>query len=162
MLERIGGRGPAVNRSTLTTLLCGGAAALMGLLYFLQGAGVVVAKPGHDDERGVAMAIGSVFIAGGAAAMLTTARGLAAKRAVGLLSFVIVVCFAAIGGWVAFGPGERNFASPFAIFGHQANEISGRVLFGFGALLCLTMAVAMARALGPRGAADADTNVGGG
>ena len=154
MLVRLAGEAD-VNRSTMTTLLCGGAAALLGLFYVLQGAGVVAARSGHDDERGVAVAIGAVFMAGGVAAMLTTAPGPVARGAIKLLSFVIVVCFAAIMGWVAIGPGTRDFASPFAVFGHAVNEVSGRALFGVFALVCLGMATAMARGVWRRGGADA-------
>ncbi len=139
--------GSDVNRSTLTTLLCGGVAALMGLFYVLQAAGVVVSRPGHDDERGVAVCIGAVFMAGGVAAMLTTARGPAAQMAIRLLGFAIVVGFTAITAWIAVGPGARDFASPFAVFGHRANEISGRIFFGFAALICLMVTMGAARTM---------------
>ena len=145
---RPGARGQAKNRPTLTTVLCGAVSVLLGGFYLLQGLGVIVmAAPAHDVDNGVAFAIGAVFAAGGAAAILTTVRRAAAQHAINLLSLLIVVCFAAIGAWVAVGPGERDFASPLAIFGHRANEISGRIVFGFGALISLAIAMMMARGL---------------
>jgi hypothetical protein len=137
-----------VNRSILTTVLCGAVSVLLGSFYLLQGAGVIVmAPPAHDGDNGLALCVGAAFIAGGAATILTTVRGPFAQTAINLLALVIVVCFAAIGGWIALGPGEHGFASPFAIFGHRANEISGRIAFGLGALISLAIAMAMARGL---------------
>jgi hypothetical protein len=41
---------------------------------------------------------------------------------------------AVIGSWVAFGPGERAFSVTGFISG-PANEVLGRTVFGFGAVI---------------------------
>jgi hypothetical protein len=56
-----------------------------------------------------------------------------------LLGLAIIGALATIGTWVAFGPGERAFSIsiPF-ILSPRANEIAGRIAFGFGVLLAWT------------------------
>jgi hypothetical protein len=55
-----------------------------------------------------------------------------------MLCLSIVGSFAAIGLWIAFGPGERHFSSNVPFLTGHTNEMAGRVVFGFGAVLsCL-------------------------
>ena len=149
-----------MQNSNTSTLLCGAIAALLGGFFVLEALGIA---PGgaasSSDERAVGACAGAMFVAGGVAAMLTTLPGRRARLAIEGLAFVIVVGFAAIGGWIAIGPGERSFGSPLAIFGPRVNEISGRIVFGFGALVSLGVAAAMLRAgralaTGPNDAPD--------
>lgn len=136
---------------TWSTLLCGAVAAAIGVFYALWALGLLGSTGNVSaDERAVSFCIGAVFAAGGVAAMLTTLRGPRAATAIKYLGLVIITGFAAIDGWIAIGPGERHFGSPFAIFGPQVNEISGRVVFGAGALICLAIALAAVRGLGVR------------
>ena len=58
-----------------------------------------------------------------------------------LMGFCVCSLFAAIFGWIAFGPGERNFSStvdlPFWRSTGRGNEWLGRAMFGFGALMAV-------------------------
>ena len=76
-------------------------------------------------------------------------------RVVRYLAMVaIFVSFAAIGSWVAFGPGDRAFTVSVPFGSGPASEIVGRVAFGIGAIitwLCtIVVAVIGARKLFPR------------
>ena len=134
--------------SATTTRLCGALAAAMGGFYVLEGLGVIGgAAPASGDERAVAACAGAMFVAGGAAAVLTTIPGRGVRAAIEALSLAIVSGFAAIAGWISIGPGERHFGGSLAMFGARANEIGGRVMFGVSALVCLAIAMAMANAV---------------
>jgi hypothetical protein len=65
-----------------------------------------------------------------------------------VLGFAILASFAAIGGWIGFGPGERNFSSsislPFWEGEGRGGTSVGRAVFGFGAIVCAAVAVALA------------------
>ena len=56
-----------------------------------------------------------------------------------LLGFGVCALFAAIFGWIAFGPGERQFSMtvdlPFSHSKGRGNEWLGRVMFGLGAVM---------------------------
>ena len=52
-----------------------------------------------------------------------------------LLSLAVVVSLGAIGTWVAFGPGEREFSSSIPFLPAWLNEPIGRTVFGSGAIL---------------------------
>ena len=135
--------------SARTTLLCGSLSVAMGGFYVLEALGVVGARvAGGADNRAVGACAGAMFVAGGAAAMLTTVPGARARAAIEGLSLVILAGFAAITGWISIGPGERNFGGSFVIFGPHINEIVGRIAFGFSALVCLAAAMAAAHVLG--------------
>jgi hypothetical protein len=110
----------------------------------------------------VGIAAGSAFVFGGLALINGYALGggpdfdRAAGRLVyiaqQMLGFGICAAFAAIAGWIAFGPGERRFGQSIALpFWHSAQEGNasvGRVAFGFGAVMSAGIAlVALVRAV---------------
>lgn len=57
----------------------------------------------------------------------------------------VVVGLAAIGTWIAFGPGERGFEMSVPFITVPANEWLGRVAFGFGAIITWLTAFLMTR-----------------
>ena len=60
-----------------------------------------------------------------------------------LLATLVVTCFALTFDWVAFGPGERKFTSNIMGIQWISGELSGRVAFGFFAILLDIFAAAM-------------------
>lgn len=64
-----------------------------------------------------------------------------------VLGFAILASFAAIGGWIGFGPGERAFSSSISLpFWHsegRGNVNMGRAVFGLGAIICGAFALAV-------------------
>jgi hypothetical protein len=115
----------------------------------------------------VGAAAGAIFIFGGAALIngyalgggknFETQAGPFVYTAQQILGFCICALFAVVGGWIAFGPGERHFTQtvtlPFWQSTREGGANLGRALFGFGALLSGAIAlVALLRALrGRRG-----------
>ncbi len=62
------------------------------------------------------------------------------------LGLAIAVGFAAIALWIAFGPGPRHFSMTGTFGSDYVNEIVGRAMFGFGAVLaCLILVVFLIR-----------------
>ena len=126
-------------------------AIAMGVITVLIAGGVIPAKPatGPHAPMWLATLSGSIFLLAGAAIMLRALAGGAAENgdlpadaplwlralyyAMGL---AVVGTLAAIGTWVAFGPGERTFSTtiPFLASG-PANEWVGRAAFGAGAVI---------------------------
>lgn len=80
-------------------------------------------------------AAGAVFTLAG----LSVATGQASRAVSTLLSILILAGFAAVGNWIAFGPGVRACgafaAMSFLGFSRQAGDIECRVAFGVGALI---------------------------
>lgn len=100
----------------------------VGLAFFLAALGVLVQVVGRANASGDLPAAAPLWL-----------------RAVQYLIFVtIFACFALIGSWVAFGPGGRSFSGSFLFFGHAANELIGRAVFGFGAVICWLSTLAVA------------------
>jgi len=69
-----------------------------------------------------------------------------------VLGLAVAGWLAAIGSWVAFGPGDRSFGGTgMFLLSREASAIAGRIIFGFGALLTwfcvLALAVSGARKL---------------
>jgi hypothetical protein len=105
----------------------------------------------------VGIAAGAIFILAGAAVIngyvfgggehFETRATPAVRRVQNIFGFTILATFAAIGGWIAVGEGERNFSSsislPFWESEGRGNDSVGRVVFGFGAMICAAMAVAV-------------------
>ena len=125
----------------LSTLICGGAAALIGGFYAVWGLDLIPLAPhANDAPSWIAVCVGVVLAAGGLAAMLTTLRGAGARQAISALTLIVVVGFALIAGWIAIGPGHHAISSPLMLFGPKVGEMGGRIAFGLGAIICGLMA----------------------
>ena len=137
-------------QSNLTTIICGAVAALLGGFYVLGGLGVLpVGGHAGDGPIWLATCTGVVLASGGLAAILTTLPGPAPRRAIGMLSFAVVLAFALIAGWIAIGPGHR------ALFSPETAEQGGRTAFGLGAVISALMAALIVhRALQARSSAS--------
>jgi hypothetical protein len=126
--------------------------AAIGLFYILLAAGAIGSAAGRSGQtpRWVGGCVGLVFLLGGAALILGFAITGDARTdgdlppgtpqwlrlTQYLLGLGIVGSMAAIASWVAFGPGPRTFSTTIPSLGRgHANEIVGRVAFGFGATL---------------------------
>jgi hypothetical protein len=124
------------------------ASAAMGLLIMLFVSGVIPSR-GESAPWWVGMSAGAVFMLGGLALMLRWFAGgttgdadlpkgapVWLRGAYYLLGLIAIGGLAAIGTWVAFGPGERVFSMsiPFLADG-PANRWIGRTVFGIGTLL---------------------------
>jgi len=106
------------------------------------------------------IAAGGVFALAGVAVLL----GASAPLLSGALVFLILGAFAAIGNWIAFGPGPRECSGGFTAFlftsRHAAAEIECRVAFGIGAcllngMLIMMLAHGLGKIAGPGRLADA-------
>jgi len=86
--------------------------------------------------RWVGAAAGMVFVLGGIAVAMP-ARASRTKDAIGA---ALVTLLTAVGAWVAFWPGARAFGSSVSVGGAtvsgSGSEWIGRIVFGFGALVC--------------------------
>jgi hypothetical protein len=139
-----------MNGSRVTVLITGGLTVAMGAVGILSGLGYL--PKGQDDptvpmaqQQALAICIGTVFAAGGLAAMLNGLPGRAARLANQALGLIVAFGLTVLLGWVAVGPGSRGFSSPVAILGPRVNDISGRIMFGLGAAMGLAILVLMIR-----------------
>ncbi len=147
-----------MDRSKVSAVIVGVMTMAMGAVGILAGLGVLPRGHGDPsvplaDQQAVGITIGVVFAAGGATAVLTAFPGRAVRLLSSLLGFVIVVGLTSLLGWVALGPGSRGFSSPLAFLGPGVNEVSGRIMFGLGALLGLLIIAMMVRGVGRPGRA---------
>jgi hypothetical protein len=125
-------------------------AAAFGVFYILLGARLlpVSEAAAHDnDPHWLVLCVGLAFLlAGVAIAIQTFGKANAAGElpaaapcwmhaAQHLAAFTIAACLAAIGSWVAFGPGEREFSGGLPFLGPAVNSMIGRTAFGLGAVL---------------------------
>lgn len=147
------------------TFLCGLLAVGMGLFLLLVGLGVV--KPDRNAMHAplwVATCAGLVFMLAGISIAMGAIQGVSASGdlpkdaswwsrffyyAIGL---AVCAGLAAIGTWVAFGPGTRSFSGTgLFLVSVEANETIGRIVFGLGAvvtwLILLTVAISGGRKL---------------
>ncbi len=101
-------------------------------------------------------AAGGVFVLAGALLLLGEARR--GHPLAWLLGFLIIAAFAAIGNWIAFGPGPRQCSGSFTGFmfssSRAAAEWECRIAFGIGAcimngLLAWMLAHGLGRLAGP-------------
>jgi len=132
--------------------------ALMLAVFALFCLGVAFHWLNVEPSRGVPRAlvgiVGAICALGSVMALLPRD-----SRASAVLAALAVTGFAAIGGWIAFGPGERHFGMSisFGAFLSDGNpgEWIGRTVFGLAALLCGLCAFAIWRyALRARPPAD--------
>lgn len=113
------------------------------ILSFATGLGIVALAAGWipmSEEsvhapRWVIGACGAVFIMAGA--MIVAPEN--AVRWRNFMSAVFMTVFAAIPGWIAFGPGERQFSGSLSVGAvtqfTQPDVSTGRIVFGAGAVL---------------------------
>lgn len=119
-------------------LLAGGFIAAIG-------AGFIPVEPESVHAPGwVIIACGLVFAMGGVMCY-TESLG---DNVNSLFACVLLVAFASVFSWVAFGPGEREFTGsgsigPIAVV-ERVGETMGRIAFGFGAIMIWTITAAVA------------------
>ena len=146
-----------------TAIACSLLAVGMGVFIVLSAFGVIPSRGGNDGERWIGVVAGMAFVLGGLAALIQTcARATPdgnlpstapawVRVTLYLLSLAIVVSLGAIGTWVAFGPGEREFSISIPFLPMWLNGPLGRTAFGVGAvitwMILILMAVAGARRL---------------
>jgi len=113
----------------------------VGLTPILQVTGFFPKAP--DGSGWVMVAVGTLFIAGGAALVVGYGlpRGAGARRAFAatqyVLALIITALMTAVAGWVAFAPGERRFVINVPFLPSAAVELVGRAAFGFSTVLLL-------------------------
>lgn len=149
------------NRTQEKTPLGWGVVAIaLGVFIVLQALGVIPTD-GMNGPVWVGALGGLVFVLGGAAIVIQALAGAPAStgelppsapswmRAAQYLAVLFVFgAFALIGTWVAFGPGEREFAMSLGGASGPAPGLVGRAAFGFGAVICwLCFAGALASGL---------------
>lgn len=149
-----------------TTIVCGLLAVALGLFIGLSSLGIIPGAKTAGGERWIGFVAGAAFVLAGIAVVIQTMTGTTpdspgadlpagaptwVRVTLSLLSLMIVAALAAIGSWVAFGPGAREFSGPIPFLPSWLNESFGRTVFGFGAILTwiilIVMAVAAARRL---------------
>jgi hypothetical protein len=134
-------------------------AALMGVLMIGMALHVVPAHNPGNTPQWVGVAAGLAFVLAGAAIIVgyAVAGGAAQDGDLSpgtpfgvrltqyLLGLSIVGLMTAIGAWVAFGPGRREFSiSGLPVLGPRAGEVMGRVAFGVGTVLSAVVFVLFA------------------
>jgi hypothetical protein len=142
-----------------STIACGLVTAVMGVFLVLQTSGLLgLATRSDDAPAWIGVCAGAIFIAGGIAVVLQSlpfariTRGdvsagtpLWVRSLMLALSLTIVGGLAAIGGWVAFGPGERRFQFVGTFIGSgKVDDMLGRMIFGAGAVLTAAIFVVFA------------------
>jgi hypothetical protein len=129
-----------------------------GVMPILGGLGVIPFKssPGTPAPPWLLLCVGLAFSLAGVAIAFDA---LAGRRRHGrdrfsvqliqyLLGLAMASTLTAPFVWIAFGPGERRFAMtlyiPFVAEREAANEITGRIAFGLGAVMMIAVTVAIA------------------
>ena len=135
-----------------STIACGLVTVAMGLFLVLQTSGLLGfdSKSGTEAPAWIGICAGLVFVAGGIAVTLQSLPFARIRpggdfsdetptwvRSVVLASALTIVGgMAAIGGWVAFGPGPRHFYVVGLFIGSDRfDDTLGRAIFGLGAVL---------------------------
>jgi hypothetical protein len=142
---------PSRGTMLAVALLVGG----FGLYFSLIGLGVVPIPGGPKNLSGplwVLLAVGLAFLLGAIAVVLQDEAGANpetgelpkdapswVRMAQRLIGFAIFVCFALIGSWVAFGPGERQFSGTVPV-----GPTTGRIAFGIGAVIMWVAVIGIA------------------
>lgn len=137
-------------RPHLPPVAMGGMVILMGMVPVLAAVGVI---PTDDSSwnapRWVGAIAGGLFVVAGV--FILTKRTVdrlephLQKQIAGLFPLLIVSGLATISGWVAFGPGERQFESGAANWlvgvSWSGGDLVGRIAFGLGAVALLVITV---------------------
>lgn len=132
-------------------LLMGGMIILMGMVPVLAALGVI---PTDDESwnapRWVGGVAGGLFVVAGLYVLgkptVDRLEPRLQKQILGLFPLLIVSGMAAISGWIAFGPGEREFSggasnSLVGISWGGGGELIGRIAFGLGAVALIVIAL---------------------
>ncbi len=144
--------------TSLELLLIGLLAIAMGALAMLAVSGLLPAKSA-DAPLWIGVAGGMVFVFAGGALVLRWFAGGSADDAelpqdsprwlhasYYLIGLACIGMLAAIGSWIAFGPGERAFTMTIPSLGEgPSNPWVGRIAFGVGALVSWLFFVLAAR-----------------
>ena len=143
--------------AVLVGVLCGAC----GIVPILGGLGMIPMRLTEGTPPWVAVAVGLVFVLGGAAVVVGHAIAggaepdgdLPAGTRFGvrltqyLLGLGIIGLMIAITGWIAFGPGERHFSTalawPFVPLRWASSETTGRTIFGVGTALLFLMLISL-------------------
>jgi hypothetical protein len=149
-----------------TAIACGLFALAMGLFIVLSAFGFIPSRGSTDGERWIGVIVGVVFVFGGVAVVIQTCAKATpdgvlpanaptwVRMTLRLLSLAIVVSFGAIGTWISFGPGKREFSSSIPFLPTWLNEPIGRTVFAVGSIIIwiflIVMAVVGARRLRSR------------
>lgn len=133
----------------------------LGLFIILLSLDVI-----HADDssfhapRWVVAAVGLIFSLAGVLLAVSPSRSTTSQEAqsssittsdqAGIrfwLGAVVILLFALVFNWVAFGPGEREFQGgitvPFGLFSVEVNETMGRAIFGIGSVMIDVIAAAV-------------------
>ena len=116
--------------------------ALIPLLagLFIIGVALWGDEAGMQAPRWVVAAAGGVFLMAGLAILGQDLPWFSA-----VAGALLVTMFGAVGSWVAFGAGERQFSSslslPFVSITGPASELTGRLCFAPGAILLDALAI---------------------
>jgi hypothetical protein len=117
----------------------------IGALLLVIAAGVIT-LPGKPmaAPAWVVAACGMASILGGVLCLLQALGASQRAPTYSLLVTLMLIAFAAIPGWVAFGPGERRFSRSLVVglFWREgeASEVEGRVVFGVFAVALAALA----------------------
>ena len=112
--------------------------------------------PTEGTPQWIGILAGAIFLAGGFAVVLQSLPAAKPRpdgslspdaprwvRGVSLLlGLTIAGGLTAIAYWVGFGPGERHFSGGLFFLSAHANDMLGRVVFAFGAVLASFMFLA--------------------
>jgi len=139
-----------------TAIACGLLALAMGFFLVLSAFGIIPSRGSSDDERWIGVIAGMAFVFGGFAVVIQTCAKATpggdlpsnapnwVRATLHLLSLAIIVSLGAIGTWVAFGPGKREFSISIPFLPPWLNETIGRTIFGAGAMLIWLILIVMA------------------
>ena len=142
--------------AVLAALVC----IACGVLPILGGFGVIPIHLENGTPGCVAIAAGSTFLLAAGALLVDAAAGGigptgnlppdtpgALRNVQNLCGFGIVVLFALITSWIAFGKGERHFSTtlalPFMLARHASGDASGRWAFGIVAVVLWIVVIAV-------------------
>jgi hypothetical protein len=101
---------------------------LIGLIFVLAGAAIVIQGMGHANGSGELPADAPQWM----------------RAAQYFIGVVVFACFALIGSWVAIGGESRQFSGGIPFVSSLTNVSLARVMFGLGAAICWIATIAFA------------------